>query len=196
MAVIAFKKERNQLENAATKLLSLALQAGAESAERRRTCFGNSGPGSQCHPGDGTRGQHGRRRGHRVLQLRRGEAGAAVTRRAECFRRIGERVRIEVDFGAELRDEQGQREPPAHQPDPSAVQLLRHGVKQPITAASAACRLAGFDLEPQDSADLALQSGGVGELRGGHDIHVNPVHGARAFAIHDTRCKADCLGVV
>ena len=98
-------------------------RAGAECPEGRGTCLRSGGLGDDGHPGDRTGGQVGRGDGDRVLQLRGCEAGAAIARRAQLLRGFGERVRIEVDFGAELRDEQGQGQPPSDQPDAFAIQL-------------------------------------------------------------------------
>jgi hypothetical protein len=98
-----------------------------------------------------------------------------------------------VDFGAELRDEQA-CSASRHQPDPSAVQLQRHGAKQPITTVSGARRLAGLDLELRIGRPRPA-GGRRPELRG-RTTSTSISTPCRAFAIHDARLEADRLGVV
>ena len=65
-------------------------------------------------------------------------------------------MRIDVNLGAELRDEQGQRQPPADVCHALARHLQHHDAQKPITKASIARFIAGPDFEPQDSAALPL----------------------------------------
>ena len=77
---------------------------------------GKYGLGDERHPGQRTDRQRGLGRADSDLQLRGCKAVTAIARRTQALDRVGERMRIDMDLGAELRGEQCQGQHPANQP--------------------------------------------------------------------------------
>ena len=152
--------------------------AGAECPEGRLIRNRDEGLGDNRHPGQGANRQCRRGRTDGDLQLGRSEAETAAARRSQAFDRIGERMRIDVDLGAELRDEQRERQHPTDQP----VAVSGHSLVR--------LRSTGFDLEPEYTPALAMQACGIRQFRGRHDVHVDPVHGSVALAIDNAGREA------
>jgi len=172
--------------------------ARAECPEGLETSGRRGSLGDDRHPGEGTDRQRRRRGANTDLQLRGGEAVAAVARGAQSLGRIRERMRINVDLGAELRDEQCQRQHSTDQPEAVSTQnqILESQPEYPPTGTdrqsalfrgliSSRFRAARIDLEPEDAPTLPLQTCGIRQFRRRHDIHVDPVHGAGALTVHD-----------
>ena len=68
---------------------------------------------------------------------------------------------IEMDLGAELRDEERQSQQSADQRVALAIQIPCLRPREIITADSALVLAAGLDLEAQNAPDFALQPRGI-----------------------------------
>ena len=119
--------------------------------------------GSNClheagREGESECGRRRRRRRNGALELRGREAGAAAPGRALPVGRIGERVGIQVNLGATLRDEQRKSQPAPDPAETIAIQGRNHRFAEPSTAGSGRVRLARRDLEPQNPPAFAMQA--------------------------------------
>jgi len=148
--------------------------ARAECPEGLGTGRRSGSLGDDRHPGQGADGQRRRRGADPDLQLRGGEAVAAAARGAKSLDRIRERMRIDVDLGAELRDEQCQSQHSTDQPEAVSAQdqILQSPPEYPPTWTNrqrvlfrgligGGVRAAGIDLEPENTPALPLQTCGI-----------------------------------